>query len=207
MDINGHRSSGPRGRILVVEDNDLERHTLMTLLSAEQYEPLGAGDAQQALAYVHQDVDVVLSDLRMHGRSGVDLLREWKARRPSTPFIFVTGVVDIAQVVEAVKLGAEDYITKPFRIDELLSRIAECIDAAREQSAYSEAAGGFATASNGYEDQLDAPASATMEEIERIAIETALRRHSGNRTHAAESLGISVRTLQRKLKAWAAASS
>ena len=206
MDNNGHRSSGPRGRVLVVEDNDLERQTLMTLLRTEHYEPLGAGDAQQALAYVHQDVDVVLSDLRMHGRSGVDLLREWKALRPSTPFIFVTGVIDVAQVVEAVKLGAEDYITKPFKSEELLNRIAECIDAARDHSTYGEA-NGYAGESNGYDDRLEIPAAATMEDIERIAIETALRRHRGNRTHAAESLGISVRTLQRKLKAWAAASS
>src|SRR5687768_154333 len=103
MDTN-HR----KGSVLVVEDNDLERQTLMTLLRVEGYEAYSAASANQALEFVDSDVDVVLSDLRMHGPNGVDLLRQWKERRPSTPFIFVTGVVDVAQVVEAVKLGAED---------------------------------------------------------------------------------------------------
>jgi DNA-binding NtrC family response regulator len=184
------------GSVLIVEDNDLERQSLATLLRVENYEVYTAASAEQALTFVDEHIDVVLSDLRMHGQSGVDLLRQWKAQRPSTPFIFVTGVVDVAHVVEAVKLGAEDYITKPFRPADLLARISECVEAANEPSTYGH--NGEVQALNGssYGDQLEIPATATMEEIERIAIESALG-------HAAEALGISVRTLQRKLKAWA----
>jgi DNA-binding NtrC family response regulator len=197
-----------KGTVLIVEDNDLERQTLTTLLRLENYQPFAAADVASAMQFVDDDIDVVLSDLRMHGQSGVDLLRLWKARRPSTPFIFVTGVVDVAQVVEAVKLGAEDYITKPFKTSELLSRVADCIEAAHERSPYEDSMTESSPleTSGGYGDHLEVSPSATMEEIERVAIETALRRHSGNRTHAAEALGISVRTLQRKLKAWAIAS-
>ena len=207
MDTNGHKSNSSKGCVLVVEDNDLERQTLSTLLRVEGYEALSAAGARQALEFVDQDVDVVLSDLRMHGQSGVDLLRKWKERRPSTPFIFVTGVADVAQVVEAVKLGAEDYIIKPFEPADLLARIAECVDAAEGEPS-DAAVNGQASfyGANGYGEHVSIPASATMEEIERIAIESSLYRHSGNRTHAAEALGISVRTLQRKLKAWAAVS-
>jgi DNA-binding NtrC family response regulator len=196
-----------QGVVLVVEDNDLERHTLMTLLRVNGYEVLGADDGQEALQYASQHVDVVLSDLRMNGFDGVELLRRWKASRPATPFIFVSGVVDIAQVIEAVKLGAEDYIVKPFRNQELLNRVADCVEAAREDSEFRE---GLADASQleGLDEYYpEIPANATLEEIERIVIETSLRRHHGNRTHTAESLGISVRTLQRKLKAWAVTSS
>jgi DNA-binding NtrC family response regulator len=131
----------------------------------------------------------------MHGRTGVDLLRVWKDRRPSTPFIFVTGVFEIAQVVEAVKLGAEDYITKPFNASDLLRRVAECIDAAHEDVPELALEGSPGAT-------LKVPPDMTMDELERLAIESALKHFAGNRTHAAESLGISVRTLQRKLKAW-----
>ncbi|HEX6961478.1 MAG TPA: response regulator [Lacipirellula sp.] len=196
-----------QGTVLVVEDNDLERQALVTLLRLEGYEPYAAADAVGAMQFIDEEIDVVLSDLRMHGQTGVDLLHQWKAQRPATPFIFVTGVFEIAQVVEAVKLGAEDYITKPFNNSELLQRVADCIEAAHGH-AYEDMNGdvlrfGALGEHNGH---LDIPANATMEEIERIAIESALQRHRGNRTHAAEALGISVRTLQRKLKAWAAAS-
>lgn len=196
----------PKGTVLVVEDNDLERQSLVTLLRLEGYEPFAAADASDAMHFIDEDVDVVLSDLRMHGYSGLELLRRWKAQRPAVPFIFVTGVIDIAHVVETVKLGAEDYITKPFNTSELLHRVAECIDAARGH-AYEDMNGDVLRFGPLVEqgDRLEIPATATMEEIERIAIESALHRHRGNRTHAAEALGISVRTLQRKLKAWAAA--
>jgi DNA-binding NtrC family response regulator len=195
-----------KGTVLIVEDNDLERQTLTTLLNLEKYDTLAAADANTAMQYVNDDVDVVLSDLRMAGHSGVDLLRQWKAQRPSTPFIFVTGVVDVAQVVEAVKLGAEDYITKPFNTKELLSRIAECVEARHGDSTFDESPiDSSPLESAGYGSRMEIPTGATMDEIERIAIETALRSHGGNRTHTAEALGISVRTLQRKLKAWATA--
>ena len=193
-----------KGSVLVVEDNHLERQTLMTLLRLEGYETYAAADGAAALQYVDHDIDVVLSDLRMYGQSGVDLLRLWKARRPSTPFIFVTGVFEIAQVVEAVKLGAEDYITKPFNTSELLSRVAECIAAGSEYAPYDDSSGDSSPLEGSdFGAHLEIPVNATMEEIERAAIEMSLRRNDGNRTHAAEALGISVRTLQRKLKAWA----
>jgi DNA-binding NtrC family response regulator len=197
-----------KGTVLIVEDNDLERQTLTTLLKLENYEALAAANAAEAMQYVNDDVDVVLSDLRMTGQTGVDLLRQWKAQRPSTPFIFVTGVFEIAQVVEAVKLGAEDYITKPFNTKELLNRIAECVEAKHGDTPFDEVAvDSSPMESAGYGARLDIPANSSMDDIERVAIETALRNHGGNRTHAAEALGISVRTLQRKLKAWATAAS
>jgi DNA-binding NtrC family response regulator len=196
------------GKVLVVEDHDLERETLLALLRRAGHSAWGVGDAQSALSALgdleHEgdDIDVVLCDLRLNSSSqtGVDLLRQWKDRRPSTPFIFVTGVYEIAQVVEAVKLGAEDYITKPYNSAELLRRVAECIEASCDNStpAY-HARDSVDVTDAGFE-----LPEVSLEELERLAIEGALRRSGDNRTHAANALGISVRTLQRKLKLWAA---
>lgn len=113
----------------------------------------------------------------------------------------MTGVFEIAQVVEAVKLGAEDYITKPYNSSELLRRVEECIEASRE--------GGYAglpscLSVGAMSDEFELPADLTLEDLNRMAIESALQRFGSNRTHAANALGISVRTLQRKLKSWAA---
>ena len=128
----------PPNSVLVVEDDDAHRSLLLTLLRSAGLNGLGASSAESALQILEhpdQEIDVVLCDLVLGAwpgagaASGVDLLREWKRRRPATPFIFVTGVVDIAQVVEAVKLGAEDYITKPYVATELLQRVKECLEA------------------------------------------------------------------------------
>jgi DNA-binding NtrC family response regulator len=191
------------GSILVVEDKALEREALLALLRRAGHNAWGVADAASALLALEEGdpVDVVLCDLRLGSSSqtGVDLLRQWKRRQPSTPFIFVTGVFEIAQVVEAVKLGAEDYITKPYNAAELIRRVEECIEASRESSP-PPAPRHEGESPNG---ERELPSELTLEDLNRLAIENALRRYSGNRTHAANALGISVRTLQRKLKAWA----
>jgi DNA-binding NtrC family response regulator len=193
------------GSVLVVEDHSRERESLLALLRKAGHDAWGVGDAASALMALDlatDAVDVVLCDLRMNSSSssGVELLREWKSRRPSTPFIFVTGVYDISQVVEAVKLGAEDYITKPYKVADLLRRVEECI-ASHGSFGSSRLTASF---SESIACDLKLPPNLSLEQLERIAIEGALQRTAGNRTHAANALGISVRTLQRKLRAWTA---
>jgi DNA-binding NtrC family response regulator len=194
-----------KGFVLVVEDKQSERDALIALLRNAGYSAravAGAAPALDALNDPEASIDVVLCDLRLGtaSQTGVDLLRQWKRRRPATPFIFVTGVFDIAQVVEAVKLGAEDYITKPYKPAELLHRVEDCIKASREGS--SEHLPAPLGAESRFND-LQLPNDITLEDLCRIAVEQSLRRFGGNRTHAANALGVSVRTLQRKLKAWA----
>ncbi len=118
--------------ILVVEDKSSEREALVRLLRTEQCDALGAKNPEEALAYLSEPVDLVISDLRMGETSGVELLRLWKKRQPATPFILITAYGDVESAVEAMKLGAEDYINKPVNPDELLMLIAKCLESRRK---------------------------------------------------------------------------
>jgi DNA-binding NtrC family response regulator len=118
----------PKHRILVVEDKQPERLAIARLLWQEDYEVLLAENPQQAGGFIDEDVDLVISDLRMGEHSGIDLLRMWKKRRPTTPFVLITAHGEVNSAVEAMKLGAEDYLTKPVNPDELLMLVARCIE-------------------------------------------------------------------------------
>ena len=115
-------------RILVVEDKQHERQAIGRLLSQEGYEVELAENPQEAIGFVDDSIDVVISDLKMGENSGIDLLRLWKKKRPTMPFVLITAHGDVSSAVEAMKLGAEDYLTKPVNPDELLILIARCIE-------------------------------------------------------------------------------
>jgi len=120
-------------RILVVEDERAEREALARVLRIEDYQVLTADSAEHAIAYVEERVDLVLSDLRMGASSGMDLLKLWKGKQPTTPFVLVTAYGDIESAVVAMKLGAEDYVTKPVNPDELLILIRRCLDSRKKE--------------------------------------------------------------------------
>src|SRR5215213_11585452 len=86
---NGSRMSSA-GRVLVVEDHEGERRAIMQILKSEGLNVFGAEDADKALGYIDENIDVVLSDLQMGDVSGLDLLQLWKKRRPDTQFILLT---------------------------------------------------------------------------------------------------------------------
>ena len=117
------------GRVLVVEDHEHERRAIMQLLRAEGFTIFGAENADKAMGYIDENIDVVLSDLSMGDVSGLDLLQLWKKRKPETQFILFTGHSSINSAVEAIKSGAYDYITKPVNPDELILLIKRAIDA------------------------------------------------------------------------------
>lgn len=128
----GVRVLTPKPNILVVEDERSEREALARVLRMEDYDVITAEDAEYALRFLESDVDLVLSDLRMGKNSGVDLLRMWKQKHSSTPFVLVTAHGDIQSAVEAMKLGAADYVTKPVNPDELLLLIRRCLEIRRK---------------------------------------------------------------------------
>jgi len=116
-------------RVLIVEDKANEREALARLLRMEGYDVLPAEHPQAALEFLDQPVDLVISDRKMGKTSGVELLRYWKQRRPGTPFIMITAYGDVDSAVEAMKLGAEDYLNKPVNPDELLMLVERSISA------------------------------------------------------------------------------
>jgi DNA-binding NtrC family response regulator len=108
-------------RILIVEDEEANREFLQELLTHEGYEVETAADGFQGLALLEQTpFHLMLSDLKMPRMSGVELLRQAKERSPFTIGIIFTGYATIETAVEAMKAGAYDYITKPFRVEEIL---------------------------------------------------------------------------------------
>src|SRR3954447_12082150 len=117
------------GRVLVVEDNEAERKALGQLLKADGLSVFGAESADKAMGYMDDNIDVVLSDLHMGDVSGIDLLQLWKKRKPDTMFVLVTGEKAPANIVEAMKSGAYDYVTKPINTDELTLLIRRAIEA------------------------------------------------------------------------------
>ncbi|MEX0938478.1 MAG: sigma-54 dependent transcriptional regulator [Pirellulales bacterium] len=114
--------------ILVVEDKESEREAMARLLRMEKHDVLTAPNPEKALEYINEPVSLVVTDLRMGASSGVDLLRRWKQHSPATPFIMVTAHGDVESAVEAMKLGAEDYLNKPVNPDELLILVRKVLE-------------------------------------------------------------------------------
>jgi len=110
-----------RRRILVVDDDDAMREMVVSLLGDEGYEAEGKDGAEPALEHLRDhEVDAVVSDIRMPGQTGLELVGEIHALRPETPVVLMTAFGSIDSAVEAMRAGAFDYITKPFKRDELL---------------------------------------------------------------------------------------
>ncbi len=116
-------------RILVVEDEQAERDALSRVLRMEGFTVQAAEDVESALPWLEKEVDAVISDLRLGtGPSGVELLRLWRERHPTAPFILLTAHGDVESAVSAMKLGADDYLTKPVDPEDLLSLLRRCLE-------------------------------------------------------------------------------
>jgi DNA-binding NtrC family response regulator len=118
--------------ILVVEDKPNEREAMARLLRMEGYSVSAAANPKEANGYIDDCVDLVISDLRMGEHSGLDLLRFWRTRRPGVPFIMVTAYGEVDSAVEAMKLGAQDYLNKPVNPEELLMLVERSLAASQQ---------------------------------------------------------------------------
>ncbi len=107
-------------RVLVVDDDAVFREELGELLRDERHQVEVAPSVGKALEWLErEEADVVLTDLRMPRHSGLELLREVRARWPRTLVIVITGFASVDTALEAMKAGAFDYVRKPFRIEAL----------------------------------------------------------------------------------------
>src|SRR5919109_794566 len=107
-------------RILIVEDDDLMRELLTRILAGENYHISQASSGEEALKLVQdQPVDLVLTDLRLTGMNGLQLLTEIRAFDPEIVVIVMTAYASVETAVEAMRKGAYDYLTKPFINDEI----------------------------------------------------------------------------------------
>ena len=117
-----------RATILVVDDEDTVRAPLVSNLSLAGYETLDAPSADEALKILSSvDIDLLITDVRMPGMDGLELLRRAKAILPDLEVMMMTAYASVDAAVEAMALGARDYIAKPFGRDEVLLRIERAL--------------------------------------------------------------------------------
>jgi len=167
--------------ILVVDDDAVFRARLMKALETRGFEACGAGDVQQAISLAKDDSpEFALVDLKMPGGSGLDRVRELKAIDATTNIVVLTGYGSIATALEAVRLGATHYLTKPADVDEILAAFER---ATKNPSSQVE-----------IEHEVASLARAEWEHIHRVLTDC-----NGNISQAARLLGLHRRSLQRKL--------
>ena len=165
--------------ILVVDDDEVLRTRLEKSFMRRGLVVFVASDFDSAVDQVKSHKpDLAVLDLKMPGQSGLDLLKELKAISPATKIVILTGYGSITNAVEAVKLGATNYVTKPADADDVLHAFDEKLE-------------------DDVEPEFPPPslASAQWEHIQRVLADC-----GGNISEAARRLDIPRRTLQRKLK-------
>jgi two-component system response regulator HydG len=112
----------PPLRILVVDDDAPVRKACCEIVSGMGFVPLSAGSVPEARAVLEQQqIDMLLLDLKLPGGGGLKLLEEVKTQYPETGVVVMTAFATVSSAVEAMKIGAGDYLTKPFALEELTS--------------------------------------------------------------------------------------
>ena len=120
------------GRILIADDHDALRRGLARALTEAGHETEEAPNGNAAIERLHSGYyDVVLSDLKMGGSDGIEVLRTTKALHPSTAVILMTAFGSVNTAVEAMKIGAFDYVQKPFEIEEMEVKIEKALELRR----------------------------------------------------------------------------
>ena len=171
--------------LLLVDDDAVFRERLARAFRERGYDVRTAGSAEEALRTAgHDTPELAVVDLRMPGKSGLELVRDLVALDPSTKIVVLTGYGSIATAVDAIKLGAAHYLAKPADADDLI--------AAFERT---DAPPLAATATDYAAPTL---ARAEWEHINRVLSDC-----GGNISEAARRLGVHRRSLQRKLSRWA----
>lgn len=121
-----------KARVLVAEDDAAIRLGLIATLESEGYAVVAAADGGEALAlYPQQHYDLVVLDVMMPRASGYDVCRELRQRGVRVPILFLTAKAEEVDKVVGLKLGADDYVTKPFGVHELLARVEALLRRAR----------------------------------------------------------------------------
>jgi len=121
-------------RALVIDDEQVVLDSVSKILADENYEVDVTLSGREGIdRAIKKTYDVVLTDIRMPDIGGMRVLRDVKRARPSLPVIMITGYASIESSVQAMKMGAADYLEKPFTPDQLLKAVASALDIAASQ--------------------------------------------------------------------------
>ena len=127
----------PAAHLLVVEDRESLRKLLDRALAAEGYQVVTAADGAEAIAILgRQPFDLVLTDLKLPGASGLEVLAAARAAQPPVATLVMTAYGTVAAAVEAMKLGAIDFLEKPVEIEQLLRLVAAALGERREEPSF-----------------------------------------------------------------------
>lgn len=165
--------------LLLVDDDDTFRAVLKRALEKRGYAVTGAGSVEDALPLAEANPpEYAVIDLKMQGASGLVLVQRLHELDPNTRIVMLTGYASIATAVEAIKLGATQYLSKPANADEIVT-----------------AFGHHANAETAFDAQ-----PATVDRLEWEHINRVLQEQNGNISATARLLNMHRRTLQRKLQ-------
>ncbi len=116
-------------RILVVDDDRVIREGLQRILKAEGYLVEALSSGRQAVDRLEEaDFDLIITDLKMPGMNGLEVLQAIKSEHPDLPVILITGYAAIDNAVEVMKSGASDYLAKPFANEEIVHKVRKALD-------------------------------------------------------------------------------
>jgi putative nucleotidyltransferase with HDIG domain len=201
---------GPVYRVLVVDDEGQVRGLLLRFLESECYCAAAASGGVQALEMLEREpFDVVLSDVNMPGMNGMSLLKEIRAHYPEVAVLMLTGCEDVAMAVDAMKMGALDYVLKPFDLKALdgtlraaIARRAASIHETRRVARLEETVRRQTVKLRELLSRAGDPARGTLEALAAVldARERETRAHSrrvaGYAVRLAEEFGIGHRSLE-----------
>ncbi len=113
-----------KNRILVVDDEEALRTVLSSELEGEGYNVAMAADGEEAITILNsRDFDLILLDIKMPNVDGFEVLKHVKQNKPATKVIMLTGFADLKNAIESKKLGAEDFVSKPYDLVDLLTTV------------------------------------------------------------------------------------
>ncbi|MDP2968274.1 MAG: sigma-54 dependent transcriptional regulator [Deltaproteobacteria bacterium] len=119
-------------RLLIVDDDPVALDLLREVLSKESYEVASALSAEQAISQGIENIfDVIITDVRMGEKDGMDVLRSFKKTSPETAVIMITAFGSIDTAIEAIREGAFDYISKPFKLEEIKITVRRALEQRR----------------------------------------------------------------------------
>lgn len=169
------------GHVLLIEDDEVFSNVVCRALSRRGFEVAIVCDIEAARdAIANLETDFAIVDLNLAGHSSLELIPSLRARNPSARILMLTGYASIATAVEAIKLGADNYLAKPADIDDILAAMSGEPDQASHEAPFQE------------------PMSVRRLEWEHI--QKVLMENDGNISETARQLKMHRRTLQRKLQ-------
>ena len=162
--------------LLLVDDDEVFRSRLVLALRARNYDVREASTAAMAIELAEAETpERAIVDLRIPGPSGLELVKALKALDPATVIVVLTGYGSIATAIEAVRLGARDYLTKPADVDRIVAAL------------------------EGHPPGEDPEETPSLARVEWEHIQRVLADAAGNVSEASRRLGLHRRSLQRKL--------